>query len=166
MLQPLARRTWAPRGQTPIQYAWDRHDRVSAIAALTLSPARKRIGLNFQLYERNIRAENVADFLRQLHRSRGTPVTLVCDRYSVHKKAVRLIEETGGGWLRVEYLPAYAPELNPVEALWSHGKYSQLANFIPDDADHLFDAVAETLNDQSFRCDLKRSCFNWAELPL
>ena len=31
MLQPLRRRTWAPRGQTPIHYAWDRHDRWSVM---------------------------------------------------------------------------------------------------------------------------------------
>ena len=31
MLQPLRRRTWAPRGQTPVQYAWDRHDRFSVL---------------------------------------------------------------------------------------------------------------------------------------
>jgi hypothetical protein len=34
-------------------------------------------------------------------------------------------------WLVVEQLPAYAPELNPVEALWANfkGKGGELANF-------------------------------------
>jgi transposase len=36
-----------------------------------------------------------------------------------------------------EWLPAYAPELNPVEARWSNTKYSDLANFVPDDTPHL-----------------------------
>ena len=47
MLQPLNRRTWAPRGETPVQYAWDRRDRLSVIGALTLSPVRQRIGFYF-----------------------------------------------------------------------------------------------------------------------
>ena len=33
MLQPLRRRTWAPSGQTPLQDAWDRHDRLSVVGS-------------------------------------------------------------------------------------------------------------------------------------
>ena len=36
-------------------------------------------------------------------------------------------EQQGGIWL--EFLPAYAPELNPVEYLWSHWKHHELPNF-------------------------------------
>lgn len=31
------------------------------------------------------------------------------------------------------YLPAYAPELNPVEYLWAYWKEYELANFCPSD---------------------------------
>ena len=41
----------------------------------------------------------------------------------------------------VEWLPAYAPECNPVEAVWSHAKYGDLANFAPADLEHLAGAV-------------------------
>jgi transposase len=41
----------------------------------------------------------------------------------------------------VEWLPAYAPELNPDEQVWNHSKYSQLANFIADNVEHLAEAV-------------------------
>ena len=40
-------------------------------------------------------------------------------------------------WIQFEWLPAYAPELNPVEQCWNRTKYSDLPNFIPDDIDHL-----------------------------
>jgi transposase len=33
-------------------------------------------------------------------------------------------------WLVVERLPAYAPDLNPVEGLWSWLKGTQLANLV------------------------------------
>ena len=34
----------------------------------------------------------------------------------------------------VEWLPAYAPDLNPVEPAWSHTKYGDLANYVPETA--------------------------------
>ena len=39
--------------------------------------------------------------------------------------------DTQRHWLTVERLPAYAPELNPVESLWANlkGKGAELANF-------------------------------------
>lgn len=35
------------------------------------------------------------------------------------------------GRIDLEYLPAYAPELNPVEYLWGHWKQHELPNFCP-----------------------------------
>lgn len=160
------RRTWAPRGQTPIQRAWDRHDRLSAIAALTVSPERQRLGLWFEIHDHNIRTADIVTFVRGLHQQLGRPLILICDRYSVHRSAIRQLEEAGASWLTVELLPAYAPELNPVEAVWNHTKYADLANFIPDDIEHLFDAVGNSLDDLTFKNDLKHSCFRWAKLPL
>jgi hypothetical protein len=37
---------------------------------------------------------------------------------------------TQRSWLVVERLPAYAPELNPVEGLWSSLKAVELANLV------------------------------------
>ena len=54
ILQPVVRRTWAPKGQTPIQYSWDRHDRLSVISAITMSPVRQRFGLYFRIHRHNI----------------------------------------------------------------------------------------------------------------
>ena len=50
-MAPLVRRTWAPRGMTPILAQRTRsRQKVSAIAALTLAPRRRRVGLYFSLY--------------------------------------------------------------------------------------------------------------------
>ena len=35
------------------------------------------------------------------------------------------------GAIVIEYLPAYAPELNPVEYLWGYWKHHELPNFCP-----------------------------------
>jgi transposase len=42
MLTPTVRRTFAPRGKTPVLSAWDRRDRLSAISCVTLSPVAGR----------------------------------------------------------------------------------------------------------------------------
>jgi len=45
MLQPLLRRTWAPCGKTPMLRCSQRHDRISTISVLTISPGHQRLGL-------------------------------------------------------------------------------------------------------------------------
>src|SRR5439155_5113708 len=45
LLLPTVRRTWAPRGTTPIVRHRYRRDKVSAISAVTVSPQRHRCGL-------------------------------------------------------------------------------------------------------------------------
>lgn len=165
MLQPVVRRTWAPRGQTPIHYTWDRHDRISVIGALTLAPQRRRIGVYFNYQFGNIVTHNVTSFLKQLHQQLQRNLVLVCDRWSVHRAAVKRIQNHCD-WLQVEWLPAYAPDLNPVEAMWSYTKHCDLANYIPDDLQQLEDAVLDSLAAQHFDKNLKESFFKTAQLTL
>jgi len=162
MLQPLRRRTWAPRGQTPVQFAWDRHDRFSVLGALSLAPWALRIGLYFRLFDHNVTAIDVVKFVKQLHRQLGRRLILVWDRWSVHRSAARQLARYD--WLQVEYLPAYAPELNPVEQVWNHTKYGDLANFVPPDADNLRLSIVDSLAHQRTDQRLKYSCFRHAQL--
>ena len=65
------RRTNAAIGQAPILRLWDRHDRVSAISCVTLSPGRRRrLGLNFQVLrdDTNVTGDRLVEFLRDLRR--------------------------------------------------------------------------------------------------
>lgn len=160
------RRTWAPKGQTPIHESWDRHDRLSVISAVTVSPKRRRLGLAFRIHRQNIRAEQAADFFRSLHRQLGGGIVLVLDRYSVHRGAVRRILRSGAKWLAAEWLPPYAPELNPDEQVWNRSKYADLANFIPDDVQHLEAELLGSLEAQSRAPRLLRSYFKKAKLGL
>ena len=166
LLQPLNRRTWAPRGETPLQYVSARHDRLSVIGAVTLSPQRQRLNTYWQFYDGNVVATDVVAFLRHLHRQIGRKLIVVLDRFNVHRKAARLLKEQGTRWLTMEWLPAYAPELNPVEAMWSCTKYGDLANFIPDGLDDLAEAVVDSLISQYGDHSIKRSYFQTAKLKL
>src|SRR5262249_9199141 len=82
MLTPLARRTLPPRGKTPIQKCWSRHDRISAISAITVSPRRNRLGLYFKLLDdnRNAKAPDIVEFLRLIDRQLQRPLTIIWDR--------------------------------------------------------------------------------------
>ena len=164
MLQPLVRRTWAPAGQTPVMYSWDRHDRLSVIAGLSLSSRRRRVGLYFAVHEKNIKAEQVEAFLRQMQRSLGRKLIVVLDRWSVHRKAAKALFGDKRFW--IEYLPPYAPDLNPVEHVWNHTKYGDLANYIPDDLLDLELELDWSIDQTQRRPELLRSFFHAAKLEL
>jgi transposase len=160
------RRTWAPCGQTPIQRAWDRYDRLSVIGAVTLSPAQGRISTPFQIHDDHIRTAEVVAFVKQLRRRLRRPLIVCWDRWQVHRSAAKRIAASRVKHVQFEWLPAYAPELNPVEPRWSHAKYGQLANFTPDDTPQLKRSVRSALKNQSKDHRLKQSFFQAAQLPL
>ena len=166
MLQPVVRRTWGPRGQTPILYSWDRHDRLSTAGAITLAPSRRRLGLYFHIQGENIRGESAAEFIVRVQRAVRRPLLVVWDRWNVHRKAARLLFARFGRRITFEWLPAYSPDLNPVEGVWDHAKYADLANFIPDDIEHLRKELAASLRDQRSTTSLLRSFFDHAGLTL
>jgi transposase len=167
MLQPLVRRTWAPRGQTPVHRSWDRHDRVSVISALTVAPERRRLNVYWRAQRRNIGADDIVVFLRQLRRGLRRRLVLIWDRWGVHRaRVVHEYLQRHRDRIKVEWLPAYAPELNPAEQVWNHAKYSDLANFIPEDADDLHRHVDISIQDQRGQSSLLRSFFTTARLAL
>lgn len=162
----MNRRTWAVRGQTPIQRSWDRHDRLSVISALTLSPRRQCIGLPFQIRNKNITTDDVVSFIKAIRRQLQRPLIVILDRWSVHRAAVKRLQASGLSGLHFEWLPAYAPQLNPIEARWSYTKFSDLANYVPDNVGCLRTTVRHSLRKQAKRHHLKRSFFQTAKLNL
>ena len=79
---------------------------------------------------------------------------------------LRRVAEGAARRFAFEYLPPYAPDLNPVEYVWRHTKHADLANFIPDDLDHPAVEVTESLDDQRAASLLLYSFFNHAGLTL
>jgi hypothetical protein len=63
LLIPTVRKTWSPVGQTPVVRHCYRHDRISAISGIAVSPKRLRCMLYCLLYEDNIQGEEVKVFL-------------------------------------------------------------------------------------------------------
>lgn len=122
MLIPTRRRTWAPQGQTPlIRYSY-KHDRVSALAALSVSAARKHMGVYFRFSKENFNAPRVVAFLRHLLRHLRGHVIVLWDGATIHKGPLMRQLCADYPRLRLERFPAYAPELNPVEYIWNDFK--------------------------------------------
>ncbi len=136
MLIPTRRRTWALRGKTPlVRYSY-RHDRISALAALTVSARRNHVGLYVRFREDNFNAVAVADFLRAMLRQIRGPVILLWDSAKIHKGPIigELLEKHPR--LQIERFPGYAPELNPAEQIWNDFK-QHTANGLPTTKQHI-----------------------------
>jgi hypothetical protein len=158
------RKSWGPRGQTPIVTHHHTHQRVSVISAVSLSPKRKRLGLFYQLHAENIHHGEVCGFLRHLLRHLRGHVVVVWDNGGIHKgEAIRSFLRRHRR-LRLEAFPPYAPELNPDEGVWSQAKDS-LANGRPDTVDALWRHLLDTLRDVGSSQSKLRACIHQSDLP-
>jgi transposase len=167
LMMPVLRRTWAPCGATPLVSVGARfHDKVSGIGALVVSPRRRQLTLALALYpRRNIRGPQVLRVLRHLARHVRGRVLLVWDRGRAHKhQIVRAWLAAHPRW-HIVWFPPYAPDLNPVELLWSYLKYGRLANFAPDTVDDIRGHVSRERRRLARRPELLRSFFRHSALP-
>jgi transposase len=168
LLSPLVRRTLAPKGETPIlEHPTKNREKVSLIAALTLSPQGRHLGFYFStLVNDHFESFTVAWFVRELLRHLRGPVIVVWDRGNMHKgpEIRQLLADFPR--LSLEFLPPYAPELNPVEQIWTHVKWNRLSNFAPHDSTELEQRLFEELHECRHDQDRLRSFWHASELPI
>jgi len=148
-MSPLVRRTLAPRGKTPVLKSPGRHrEKVSITAALTISPRRYHLGLYWRTFPKSfVNSARSAGFLRYLLGRLPGAVIVVWDGGPMHKGDPIRQVLADFPRLSLERLPPYAPDLNPIEYLWSHLKYSRMANFVPDDVFQLDTVLNNHLRD-------------------
>ena len=145
--RPPVRRTWAPKGQTPVlthPYNWNK---LSVGGALAYRWDGRRCRFFFRTIPDSFKAKDVIAFLRSLKRHfQGTRVILIWDRLPGHKARItQAYLHQQRHWLRTEWLPAYAPELNPTEYVWGHAKGGELANQAVLDLDDVSEALRRGL---------------------
>jgi len=76
----------------------------------------------------------VIEFLKALWATIGKKLLIIWDRLQAHRsKLVRQHLEAQCGAIALEFLPAYAPELNPVECIWGYLKHHAMPNFCARD---------------------------------
>jgi transposase len=166
-LNPLVRRSWSLRGKTPVISGDGGHrKKVSVIGAVTVSPRVRRLGLHWSTrVDGYFNATEVIRFLRCVLGSLPGKVVVVWDGGSNHKGPAMRRFLARNKRLHLERLPAYAPELNPVETVWSWLKYAQLSNFVPDDLAQLDGEINNRLKRLTGNRDLLNSLWDGSEMP-
>lgn len=134
-LRPARARTWAPRGHTPVVRVTGKGSGRISIAAMTCHKHDHKSRLIYRMMlhrgrkgeKKGFREHDFAALLDAAHQQLGGPIVLVWDNLGGHTSTLMRQLVATRRWLRVYQLPSYAPELNPVESVWSHLKRS-LAN--------------------------------------
>jgi transposase len=116
--------------------------RVSLTALICIQPGRG-----------SRKGSTEADYARLFdaaHQQLDGPIVIIWDNLNT-RVSIRMKELTAArDWLGVLQLPFYAPELNPVEAVWSHLKRS-LANLAERGIDQLTSLVKTRLKRMQYQ---------------
>ncbi|MFC8666893.1 transposase [Streptomyces sp. NPDC057199] len=98
------------------------------------------------------------DLVVRAHIQLGAPIVLIWDNLNTHRAAGMREYADGRDWLTIIQLPSYAPDLNPVEGIWSLLCRGPLANIAFTDDDHLERTLRRGLRHIQHRPDLIDGC--------
>jgi transposase len=168
MLDPVVRRTYSPRGKTPVIEVADPHARISVIGGITVDPTRLRVGMLYNMLgdNANFRGPGIAYFVGMLRAEVAGPLTILWDRITIHacEETERCLQ--GLPDVVFEPLPPYTPKLNPADGIWGYVKYGRLPNFTPPDLDVLRATLTGELDRLRQEEGLLRSFIRHTKLPL
>lgn len=167
-LTPNVRRGYAPVGRTPILECSAQKQRLTVISCVTVSPCLTDVDLYFQILDpnENATARDIVDFLDQVRQD--VPRQLVMwDGARIHAHSLVVREFLASHpEIDEETLPAYAPEFNPDEYVWTYLKHSRMYHYAPTNVIDLYDRLEHELDDLSHRRHLLRGFVNHSELTL
>ena len=156
-MTPPTARTWSRRGRTPVVHVRGRSRRRLSVVALTCYKPGERSRLIYRPApdrrtdgRKSLAWTDYRDLLRDAHAQLGGPIVLVWDNLNTHLTAGMRQFIAEQDWLTVVQLPAYAPQLNPVEGIWSLIRRA-LANATFTDPEHLIRAVRRQLRSVQHR---------------
>ncbi len=162
-LLPMAVRTYAPCGHTPVLRVKLTHDHLSAIGAIT--PAGQ---LLMQSQDHAYCAQDVVRFLRLLLRKLPGKLLVIWDGATIHRAQTikDFLSRGAAKRIHLERLPGYAPELNPQEGVWNLLKRRELKNVCCRDVPHVTTELRLAKERLRHRRDVLRQCFVHAGSPV
>jgi len=174
LLEPLRKKVWAPRGQTPtLTYQTSNPRKVSVIGGLAYpgpsscccSLEEPRLLTQWHPGQ-SVNQQAVIRFLQRLLDECPGNVIVVWDNLAAHRSKLVKAFCRGPGHHRLwlEALPGYAPDLNPIEQVWCMSKYHRLANHGIADLEHLHEAAQRTIRDTADDQNLLMNCLRHAGL--
>jgi hypothetical protein len=152
-LRPPRARTWARRGHTPVARVCGKGSgRVSVAGLACMKPGspgrfffRLRLHRGRKGERRSMSEADYAALVTAAHRTLDAPIILIWDNLNTHRSAARrTLAAAQASWLTIIPLPAYAPDLNPVEGAWSSMK-SGLGNLAATTVDQLAGTMRKRL---------------------
>ena len=141
---------------------WQTHDHLSVMAGVTSQ------GKVYSLVRpKSLNGLHAIEFLVHLGRLGEDRLLVIWDGSPIHRRAeVNAFVAEAGDAIHLEPLPAYAPDLNPVEWLWRHLKEVELGNVSCLDLDQLHQELHLALGRLRQKPSLIPSFFEGAELAL
>jgi transposase len=121
----------------------------------------------FRFFAGAVKSEQIIEFLGALKQQIRGKLLIVWDGVGTHKsRKLRQWLEQQGGRIAIAFLPPYAPELNPVEAIWAYLKKHEIANLCPKDLAEVSDFARRRLKSMQRRPSLIRAFWQQSELAL
>lgn len=162
-LLPMAVRTYAPVGQTPVLRVTLTSDHLSAIGGIT---PEGRLILRRQ--DHSYKGPDVVRFFQLLLREIPGKILVVWDGSTIHRCQVvkAFVATPSGKRIQLEQLPGYAPELNPMEGVWNLLKRAELKNVCCLDLPHVQLELRRAKERLRHRTSVLRQCFAHAGYSL
>jgi transposase len=132
---------------------------------LSLIAGLSRWNLHFELFAGTVKSPQVVIFLEKLLRVIPGKLLIVWDGLAAHRS--RLVKDFLAGLeerIHTLRLPAYAPELNPVEYIWAHLKQHELPNVCAKNLWSLGDLARNRLKRMRRRKPLLIACWTQSSL--
>jgi hypothetical protein len=114
-LLPGKVRTYAPEAHAPVLHEWQTPDHLSVMGGATLTSR-----LYALVRPESLNGLHTIEFLKHLIRHVGPRLMVIRDGSPIHRRVAvkEFLRSAAGRGVRVERLPADAPDLNPVEGAW------------------------------------------------
>jgi transposase len=162
-LLPGLVRTYSPEGDTPVIREEQTRDHLSVMGGIT--PEGKVYTL---VRQESLNGMHTVEFLSHLRKVAGKRLLIIWDGSPIHRrKAVQEFVARTEGAVRVEALPGYAPDLNPLdEGGWNHLKHVQMGNLVCEDLEELHEQFHLAVGRLRQKPHLIRSFFAQAGLTL
>ncbi|MER7927415.1 transposase [Streptomyces sp. NPDC096057] len=165
-MTPPHAKTWSQRGRTSVVRVRGRSRRRISVAALTCYKLGHRSRLIYRPRHDDGRRDgrksfswrDYRDLLIAAHQQLGGPIVLVWDNLNVRKAADLQTFAEARDWLTIYYLPSYAPDLNPVEGIWSLLRRGWLSNVAFNAPGHLVQRIRRGLRHIQYRSELIDGC--------
>jgi len=162
-LLPGVVKTYGPKGLRPILKEWQTRDHLSVMGAVT--PQGKAYSL---VHQESLSGLDTVAFLTHLLRVAGQQLLVIWDGSPIHRstEVKQFLAEGAAHWIHIETLPPYAPDLNPVEGMWTHLKDVEMRNLACLDLEQLHMEFHLALGRTRQRPSLVSSFFAGAGLVL